>query len=88
VTWVMSNLVWVHLEMVLVSVQDRCMVCTKYTMLTGIVLGIVLLDDENQVGAHFVPFGDYANLDARWVHCLYQTYHRLGNHFVPTRWNS
>jgi hypothetical protein len=29
VTWVMSNHVLVHLEMVLVSVQDRCMVCAK-----------------------------------------------------------
>jgi hypothetical protein len=30
-TWVMSNLILVHLEMVLVSVQDRCMVCAKRT---------------------------------------------------------
>ena len=28
--WVMWNLVWVHLEIVLVSVQDRCMVCTLW----------------------------------------------------------
>jgi hypothetical protein len=84
----MLNLVWVHLEMVLVSVQDRCMVCAKRTMFTGIVLDILLLDDENPVEAHFYPFGDSANLDARWAHCLCQTYHRLGNHFVPTRWKS
>jgi hypothetical protein len=32
VTWVMSNLVSVHLEIVLVLVQDRCMVCAKRTM--------------------------------------------------------
>jgi hypothetical protein len=31
---------------------------------------MVLLDDEAQVEAHFCPFGDSANLDARWVHCL------------------
>jgi hypothetical protein len=31
---------------------------------------MVLLDDEAQVEAHFYPFGDSANLDARWVHCL------------------
>ena len=29
VTWVMWNLVLVHLEIVLVSMQDRCMVCAK-----------------------------------------------------------
>jgi hypothetical protein len=32
VTGVMSNLVFVRLEMVLVLVQDRCMICAKRTM--------------------------------------------------------
>jgi hypothetical protein len=27
---------------------------------------MVLLDDEAQVEAHLCPFGDSANLDARW----------------------
>jgi hypothetical protein len=36
--WVMSNLVSFHLEMVLVSVQDRCMVCSKRTIGSGIIL--------------------------------------------------
>ena len=36
--WVMSNLVLVHLEMVLVSVQDRCIVCAKHTIRSGIIL--------------------------------------------------
>ena len=31
-TWVLSNLVSVHLEMVLVSVQDKCTVCAKCTI--------------------------------------------------------
>jgi hypothetical protein len=31
---------------------------------------MVLLDDEAQVEARFYPFGDSANLDTRWVHCL------------------
>ena len=35
---VMWNLVSVHLEMVLVSVQDRCMVCAKCTIGSEIVL--------------------------------------------------
>ena len=30
--WVLSNPVSVHLEMVLVLVQDKCMVCAKCTI--------------------------------------------------------
>jgi hypothetical protein len=37
VTWVMSTLVKVYLE-TCVSVQDRCTVCTKLTIGSGIVL--------------------------------------------------
>ena len=37
---VMWNLVSVHLEMVLVSVQDRCMVCAKHTIGSEIVLDL------------------------------------------------
>ena len=35
---VMWNLISVHLDMVLVSVQDRCMVCVKYTIVSEIIL--------------------------------------------------
>jgi hypothetical protein len=38
VTWVVWNFVLVRLETVLVSVQDRCTVCTKHTMGIEIVL--------------------------------------------------
>jgi hypothetical protein len=38
VMWVMANLVSVHLETVLVSVQDGCMVCAKHTIGSVIVL--------------------------------------------------
>jgi hypothetical protein len=31
---------------------------------------MVLLGDEALVDAHFGPFGDSTNLDARWVHGL------------------
>jgi hypothetical protein len=48
---------------------------------------MVLIDDEAQVEARFCPFGDSANLDARWLHCVRRTYHRLGNHFGRTRSN-
>jgi hypothetical protein len=38
VTWVMWNLVLVHLEIVLVSVQERCTVSAKYTVGSEIIL--------------------------------------------------
>jgi hypothetical protein len=38
VTWVMSNLISVRLEMVLVLVQDRCAVCAERTVGSEIVL--------------------------------------------------
>jgi hypothetical protein len=31
--------------------------------------------------AYFCLFGDSANLDTRWVHCLRRTYHTLENLF-------
>ena len=36
--WVMSNLVLIHLDTVLVSVQDRCTVYAKHTIGSEIVL--------------------------------------------------
>ena len=61
------NLVLVHLEIVLVSVQDRCTVCAKHTIGLDIVFNapMVLLGDEAQLEARFSPCGDIANLDAR-----------------------
>jgi hypothetical protein len=38
VTWVMWNLVLVHLDILLVPVQDRCMFCAKHTVGSEIVL--------------------------------------------------
>jgi hypothetical protein len=49
---------------------------------------MILLGDEAQVQAPFGPFEDSANLDARLVHCLHRTYHRLKNRFGHTRWDS
>jgi hypothetical protein len=53
----MSDLVLVCFERVLVSVQDRCMVCAKRTIGSEIVLDapMVLLDAEAQVEACFCP---------------------------------
>jgi hypothetical protein len=52
---------------VLVSVQDRCTVCAKHTIGSEVVLvaPMVLPGDEDQVEAHFSPFGDSDNLDER-----------------------
>jgi hypothetical protein len=53
VTWVMWNLISVHLEIVLVSVQDRCIVYAKCTIGSEMVLDalMVLLGYEAQVEA-------------------------------------
>ena len=50
-TRVLSNHILVHLEMVLVLVQDRCMVCAKHTIGVEIILDapMVLKGDEAQV---------------------------------------
>jgi hypothetical protein len=48
---------------------------------------MVLLGDQTQAKAHFGPFEDIANLDARQVHGLHRTYHRLENHFTHTQKN-
>ena len=49
---------------------------------------MVLLGDEAQVKTRVHPFGDTANIDARKVHGLRRTYHRLKNCFGHTRWNT
>ena len=54
-------------EIVLVSVQDRCMVCAKRTTGSETVLDapMVVLGDEAHVHACFGPFRDSTSLDAR-----------------------
>jgi hypothetical protein len=47
-----------------------------------------LLGDLVHMESRFGLFADSANLDARLVHGLRRTYHRLKNHFGRTRWNS
>jgi hypothetical protein len=61
----MWNLVSVRLETVLVSVQDRCTICTKRSIGSEIVLDttMVLQGNEAQVEARFSLFGYSANLD-------------------------
>ena len=66
-TLVMWYLTSFHLETVLVSVQDRCMVCARCSIGLQIILDAPdgTSGDEAQMEARFYPFGDSANLDAR-----------------------
>ena len=61
------KLVSVYFEIVLILMQDRCTVCAKHTIASKIIFDapMVLLGDEDQVKAHFGPFGESANLDTR-----------------------
>jgi predicted DsbA family dithiol-disulfide isomerase len=70
-----------------VLVKDSSTVCDECTIGSEIVLDTLNahLGDEAQQEAHFSPFRDSANLDARSVHGLRRMYHRLGNHFGRTR---
>jgi hypothetical protein len=66
VTCLMWNLILVRLEIVLVSEQNRCTVCAKFTIGSDIVLDACeLLCDVGHVQSRFGPFGDSVNLDAR-----------------------
>ena len=71
----MSNHVSVRLEMVLVSVQDRCMVCAKRTIGSQTILDaqMVLLGDEAQVQAHFGLFRDSTLTQDRCTVCAERT---------------
>ena len=66
-TWVLWNPVSNRLEIVLVSVEDRCTVGAKRCIGLDIVFNatMVQLGDEAQVEAPFSPFRDSANLDTR-----------------------
>ena len=66
-TRVMSNHVLVRLEMVLESVQDRCMVFAKRTIGSETVLDapMVLRGDEAHVHTRFGLFRYSTSLDAR-----------------------
>jgi hypothetical protein len=88
VKWVKWNLFLVHMEIVLVSVQDRCTVCTECTIGSKIILDPpdVTPTWRGSSEARISPFGDNVNLDTRSVHGLHRMFHRLGNHFRHTWW--
>jgi hypothetical protein len=60
-------LVSFHLEIVLIFTQDRGTVCTKRTIGSKLFRThlMVLLGDQGQVDARFIPLGDSANLYLR-----------------------
>ena len=59
------NLVSVHLEIVLVSVQDRCRFVPNKSRKSFRKHPIELLGDEAQVESCFDPFGDSVSISAR-----------------------
>jgi hypothetical protein len=60
-----GKLVSARLEIVLISMQDRCTVCTERTIGSEIVFGVEHLGDMGQVEARFGLFEDSVNLRAR-----------------------
>jgi hypothetical protein len=64
---VLRNLVSVRLETMLVSVQDRSMVCVKHTIASEIILDTPVGTPRlrGSSGSSFGPFRYSANLDAR-----------------------
>jgi hypothetical protein len=59
------KLVLVHLEVVLILIQDRCTVCAKRTIGSEIVLKhpVELHGDVGYVESHFSTFGDVVSVD-------------------------
>ena len=47
-----------------------------------------LLGDVGHVNSHFGLFGDIVGVDAIYLQALRRTYHRHGNRFGRTQWNS
>jgi hypothetical protein len=68
-------------------VQDRCTGSVNVPLAKKLfwIHPMELQDDEAQVEARFNLFRGSANLDARQVNGLCQTYHRLENRFTHTR---
>jgi hypothetical protein len=63
----MWNLILVHLEIVLVSVQDKCTVCAERSIGSKIILDApdVTTTDAGHVQPSFGLFGDIVSVTAR-----------------------
>jgi hypothetical protein len=57
----------IHLEIVLILMQNRCTVCAKGTIGSEIIWmhAMELLDDVDHVESRFGPFGDSVSFDAK-----------------------
>jgi hypothetical protein len=91
VTWVKWKLISVYLETVLISTQDKCMVCFEFKSRTWKSFWahpMELLGGIDQLEARFSLFGDSVRPDARYVCSLRRTCNTLRNHSRCTRWNS
>jgi hypothetical protein len=84
----MLKLILVDLETMLMSTQDRCIVCADRVIGLEIILGaqMELLRYVGQVKARLGLFADSVHIDARHEHGLCRIYHRHGNLFGHTRW--
>jgi hypothetical protein len=74
-------------EIVLILTQVRCTVWAKRTIGLEKMFWthrMELLGDVGCVESCSALFGDSVSVDARKVHGLHQTYHRLRNHFGCT----
>ena len=81
-TWAMLDLTSFSLETLLVSVQNRCMVCAKRTIAhkSFWTHPMVLLSVEAQVKARFDPFGHSAIL--MQDRCTVCVEHTIGSEIV------
>jgi hypothetical protein len=75
-------------EIVLVSAQDKSIVCTKCTIASETILDAPdgTPSDVGHVEPHFNPFRDSVSFGVGQVHSWRQTYHRLRNHFGQNEW--
>jgi hypothetical protein len=82
VTWVISNFNSVHLETLLVLVQDRCTICAKCIIGSKNVWThlMVLLGVKAEVEARFGLFGDNANLTQD--RCTVCDKHTIGSEII------
>ena len=87
-TWVVWNLILVHLETVLLLGQDRCTVCAKRTIGSEIIFDApkVHLGDKDQLVAHFSPFGD--NVILTQDRCMVCTERTIGSEIILDAPNS
>jgi hypothetical protein len=74
VTWIKLKLISVHLEIVLMSTQDRCTVCAEH------VIGLEIILDAPD-GTPIVHGSSGGSFGSIWRYC--KSRHKTGAQFVP-----